>query len=356
MRNTQAAERGTASAGKLITFGIPSYNAAADMDHCISSILEGSSMAPDVEIIIVDDGSHDETPAKADEWERRYPGIIRAVHQENGGHGMAVLKALENAEGAYFKVVDSDDWLDGESLRKLLDTLRGFIYKDLRVDLVISNYVYEHVEDGTHKVIDYRYVLRRNKVLTWDKIGHFSMSQNLLMHSLCYRVDVLRDGGVPMPAHTFYVDNIYAYVPLPRCKTLYYLDVDLYRYFIGRDDQSVNEKVMVGRIDQQLRVTRIMMDAYHLYDDIESPKLRSYMVGYFTLMMAVCSIFSRMSDKPDAMDNCEELWRHLKAYDKRMYRRARMGVVGIATNLPTKVGEKFTLGIYRVASKLVKFN
>ena len=113
---------------------------------------------------------------------------------------------------------------------------------------------------------------------------------------------------------------------------------------------------MVGRIDQQLRVTRIMMDAYHLYDDIESTKLRNYMLGYFTLMMAVCSIFSRLSDKPDAMDNCEALWLHLKAYDKRMYRKARMGVVGIATNLPTKVGEKFTLGIYRVASKLVKFN
>ena len=343
--------------GKTITFGIPCYNSAAYMDHCISSIIEGSGHADDVQVIIVDDGStKDDTLAKALAWQTRYPNIVKAVHQENGGHGMAVLKALENAEGAYFKVVDSDDWLDGESLRKLLDTLRGFIYKDLRVDLVISNYVYEHVEDGTHKVIDYRYVLRRNKVLTWDKIGHFSMSQNLLMHSLCYRVDVLRDGGVPMPAQTFYVDNIYAYVPLPRCKTLYYLDVDLYRYFIGRDDQSVNEKVMVGRIDQQLRVTRIMMEAYHLYDDIESPKLRSYMVGYFTLMMAVCSIFSRMSDKPDAMDNCEELWRHLKAYDKRMYRRARMGVVGIATNLPTKVGEKFTLGIYRVASKLVKFN
>ena len=132
--------------------------------------------------------------------------------------------------------------------------------------------------------------------------------------------------------------------------------MDLYRYFIGRDDQSVNEKVMVGRIDQQLRITRIMMDAYHLYDDIETPELRSYMIGYFTLMMAACSVFSRMSDKPDAMANCDELWSHLKEYDKRMYRRARMGIVGIATNLPTKVGEKFTLGIYRIASKLVKFN
>lgn len=342
---------------KTITFGIPCYNSSEYMDHCVESILEGCGYADDVQIVIVDDGStKDNTLAKALEWQTRYPSIVEAVHQENGGHGMAVLKALEKAKGAYFKVVDSDDWLDREACAKLLSTLRGFLERDLRVDLVISNYVYEHVDDGTHVTIDYRGTLKRNKIITWDKIGHFNMAQNLLMHSLCYRTEILLDGGVPMPAHTFYVDNIYAYVPLPRCKTLYYLDVDLYRYFIGREDQSVNEKVMVGRIDQQLRITRIMMDAYHLYDDVESPKLRSYMVGYFTLMMAVCSIFSRMSDAPDAMDNCEELWRHLKAYDKRMYRRARMGVVGIATNLPTKAGEKFTLGVYRIASKLFKFN
>lgn len=342
---------------KTITFGIPCYNSAEYMDHCIESILEGCGYADDVQIVVVDDGStKDNTLAKALEWQTRYPSIVEAVHQENGGHGMAVLKALEKAKGSYFKVVDSDDWLDREACTKLLNCLRGFIERELRVDLVISNYVYEHVDDGTHVTIDYRGSLKRSKIITWDKIGHFNMAQNLLMHSLCYRTEILLDGGVPMPAHTFYVDNIYAYVPLPRCKTLYYLDVDLYRYFIGRDDQSVNEKVMVSRIDQQLRITRIMMDAYHLYDDVESPKLRSYMVGYFTLMMAVCSIFSRMSDAPDAMDNCEELWRHLKSYDKRMYRRARMGVVGIATNLPTKAGEKFTLGVYRIASKLFKFN
>ena len=83
---------------KVITFGIPSYNAAKDMDHCITSILEGSNFATDIEIIIVDDGSKDETAAKADEWEARYPGIIRAVHQENGGHGIAVLSGLREAQ------------------------------------------------------------------------------------------------------------------------------------------------------------------------------------------------------------------------------------------------------------------
>lgn len=343
-------------AGKIVTFGIPSYNAAEDMDHCITSILEGSRFAPDIEIIIVDDGSKDETPQKADEWASRYPGIIRAVHQENGGHGMAVLAGLREASGVYYKVVDSDDWLDADALSTMLAILRGFVERGERVDLFIANYVYEKVHEGTHKAIDYRFALPRKKIFTWDDIGSFRIDQNLLMHSLCYRVDVLRGHDLPLPPHTFYVDNIYAYVPLPNCKTLYYADIDLYRYFIGREGQSVNEATMVKRLDQQFRVTRVMMGAYHIYDDVEQPKLRAYMMGYFTLMMAVCSIFTKLSDKPGIEDDLEALWDDLKAYDPKMYRKARHGVVGLATNLPTKLGEKTTVGIYHIASKLFKFN
>ncbi|MCI1812100.1 MAG: glycosyltransferase family 2 protein, partial [Olsenella sp.] len=122
---------------KTITFGIPCYNAAAYMDKCITSILEGSDYAEDVEIVIVDDGStKDDTPQKADEWVERYPTIIRAVHQENGGHGRAVMAAAGAASGAYFKNIDSDDWFDAEALQRLLTALRRFNELDDPVDLV----------------------------------------------------------------------------------------------------------------------------------------------------------------------------------------------------------------------------
>ena len=163
--------------------------------------------------------------------------------------------------------------------------------------------MHEHVADGKQSIVDFRYALPRNKVIGWDKIGSFNMAQYLLMHALCYRTEILRQGGLPLPAHTFYVDNIYAYVPLPRCRSLYYLDVDLYRYFIGREDQSVNEHVMASRIDQQVRVTRIMMNSYHLYEDIASVQLRSYMVNSLLVLMAICSVFSKLSDRPDAIDS-----------------------------------------------------
>ena len=151
---------------KIITFAIPCYNSAADMDHGITSILEGSDFAEDVEIVIVDDGSQDETAAKADEWAQRYPSIIRAVHQENGGHGIAVLTGIREAQGTYYKVVDSDDWLDGSALATMLSILRGFEERGMQVDLFISNYVYEKVYENKRTTISYRGALPRKKVFT----------------------------------------------------------------------------------------------------------------------------------------------------------------------------------------------
>lgn len=345
------------TAQKTITFGIPCYNSASYMDHCIESILEGTGYADDVQIVIVDDGStKDETPAKADEWAARYPALVKAVHQENGGHGLAVMKAVANADGVYFKNIDSDDWVDASAVQALLERLRSFIEMGEPVDLVLTNYVYEHVEDDTQNVVDYRRVLPVGKVFTWGQMGHFKMSQYLLMHALTYRTDTLRRANLQMPPHTFYVDNVYAYVPFPLCKNLFYLDVDLYRYFIGRDDQSVNEKVLTSRVDHYWRVARVMMHAYHIYDDIESPQLRTYMMSYFTIIMAICSVFSKLSDRADAMSELESLWAELKAYDPKMYSKAKHGVVGLATNLPGSVGRWITIGGYRVARKIVKFN
>lgn len=80
------------------------------------------------------------------------------------------------------------------------------------------------------------------------------------MHSVIFRTKLLKDCGLKLPEHTFYVDNIFVFEPLPYVKKMYYMDVNFYRYYIGRADQSVNEQVMIGRIDQQLKVNKIMVD------------------------------------------------------------------------------------------------
>ena len=338
---------------KLITYAIPCYNSAEYMDACIESIL-ACNRPDDIEIIIVDDGStKDNTLEKARVWESTNPGVIRAIHQENGGHGAAVMTGLENARGLYFKVVDSDDWLDNDANVAMLDKLASF---DEPIDLMLVNYVYEHTVDNTQEVMKYTRMLPVEQLFTWDDCGHFGLTKYILMHSVIYRTQMLRDCGLTLPRHTFYVDNIFVYVPLPECKRIYYMDVDLYRYFIGREDQSVNETVMIGRIDQQLRVTRIMIDSFLLERDVKSSRLRSYMRNYLTMMMVICTVFSMMSDRPDKEQMRADIWKYLREQDHETYVKIRRSVMGVGTHLPGKAGDRVLLSAYHIAQKVFKFN
>ncbi len=342
---------------KLITFTVPCYNSAAYMDRCIETLLPAGEEA---EILLVDDGSTDDTGAIADGYAARYPGIVRAIHQENGGHGEGVNQGIRNATGLYFKVVDSDDWLDTGALAQVMEKLRAFAAAaaagEPPLDLLMCNYVYEHVADGTRHAIGYRGILPRDRVFGWQDIGVFPPSQNILMHSVIYRTQVLRDCGLELPKHTFYVDNIFVYQPLPAVKTIYYMPLDLYRYFIGRQDQSVNEQVMMRRVDQQVRVVRIMMKAVDVYAlPPEQKKLRGYMLNYFSMMMAIASIFLAMDGSEAALQKRKALWAELRAYDPRLYRRCVFSVAGVCY-LPGKSGRAISLAGYRAAQKIFKFN
>ncbi len=340
---------------KLITFAVPCYNSAAYMDHCVQTLL---SAGPDAEIILVDDGStRDDTPAKCDAWAEKHPDIIRAIHQENGGHGEGVNQGLRHARGMYYKVVDSDDWLDTGALAKVMEKLRQFSQMPAPVDMLIANYVYEHVEDDTQKVMGYRNVFPVDKIFTWDNIGHFRTSQYLLMHSVIYRTALLRECGIELPRHTFYVDNIFVYQPLPYVKTMYYMNLDLYRYFIGRSDQSVNETVMAGRIDQQVKITKIMIDAHDVLAIKEmQKKLGRYMLNYLSMMMSISSIFAVIANTPASLGMRTELWEYLRKKDPALYRRCRYRATNLGTNIPGYQGRRLSVRLYHLARRIYKFN
>ncbi|MEZ3436602.1 MAG: glycosyltransferase family 2 protein [Lachnospiraceae bacterium] len=337
---------------KYISFAIPCYNSEEYMAHAIDSILPGGE---DVEIIIVNDGSRDRTSEIAHEYQRKYPDIVRVVDKENGGHGDAVNSGLNDAAGKYFKVVDSDDWVDEESLHKILRLLRELSEDDQEIDMLVSNYVYEKAGTDHKRCVHYRNVLPQDEIFRWEDIGHFHLDQYILMHSVIYRTDMLKLTQLKLPRHTFYVDNIYVYYPLPHVRKIYYLDVDFYRYFIGREDQSVNEKTMISRIDQQIFVTKSMIDMYEM-GKISSKKLRTYMINYLAIMMTVSSIIAIRSKKPENLEKKKELWQYLQQKDWRVYIKIRFGILGQTMNIPGKSGRKISSLAYSVARRIIGFN
>ena len=336
---------------KLLTFAIPCYNSQDYMEHCINSILPGGD---DVEILIIDDGSKDRTAEIADDYERRYPGIVRAIHQENGGHGEAVNAGIRNATGLYFKVVDSDDWVDADAYKKILAKLKEFAGGPTTLDMLLANYVYEK-EGAKHKKVMRQTGFPQDQVFTWSDIRHFYKGHYILMHSVIYRTKLLRECGLELPKHTFYVDNIYVYKPLPHVRTMYYMDVDFYRYFIGRDDQSVNEKVMISRIDQQIRVNKIMLDDVDLHK-VTNLKCRKYMLNYLEIITVVTTIMLIRSGTEENLEKKRELWKYIKDKDITIFHKLRHGIMGQTMNLPGKGGRKISLAAYRLSQKVVGFN
>ena len=242
---------------KLITFAVPCYNSAAYMEHCVETLLQGGD---DIEIILVDDGStRDETPAICDRYQEQYPDIVRAIHQENGGHGEGVNCGLRNARGIYYKVVDSDDWVDVPALHQALDKLRQFTRDGKPIDMMICN--------------------------------------------------------------------------------------------------SVNEKVMVSRVDQQLRVTYQMIDSHDLRQvSAEHKKLGRYMFNYLAMMMAISTIFLILANTPESLGKKTQLWEYLRTVDAGIYHKMKYRAVSAFTNFPGYQGRKLSVGLYRLARKIYKFN
>lgn len=337
---------------KIISFTVPCYNSAGYMEKCVESLLCGGS---DVEIILVDDGSNDDTAKIADSYAARYPNVVKTIHQENGGHGEAVNTGLANATGLYFKVVDSDDWLDAPELRQVLDKLRAVHSAGTVIDMMVCNYVYEHMVDGSSFIMQYRSTLPQNRIFGWADLGKFKISEYILMHSVIYRRELLQECGLRLPKHTFYVDHLFVYQPLPFVKTLYYMDVNLYRYLIGRADQSVNEQTMIRRIDQQIRVNKLMIMAPEL-NMVADKRLRKYMINYLSMVTTATNVFCILSKSKENLKKKNELWDFLHSRDKKLYKRLRYNLFGIFTNLPGHAGRKITTGLYRIARKIYKFN
>lgn len=332
---------------KLITFAIPCYNSEKYMSKAIKSLLD---FIDDIEIVIINDGSKDRTLEMANKFKKQYPKDIKVIDKENGGHGSGVNAGLKIAEGLYYKVLDSDDWVDHDALDKTIKTLKKLKKRNKCVDMFIVNYVYE--KGDKPKVVRYNKVLPKDKIFGWNEVGKFKTGEYLLMHSVLYKTELLKKSGLKLPEHTFYVDNIFVYYPLPQIKTMYYLDVDFYRYYIGRDDQSVNEKNMIKRIDQQLFVTKEMINFFDPYTYKNTNyNLYRYLVHYIDIMMTISTNFLSLSKNPDDKCKKKELWDYLKEKNPRLYKKLCYSLFGMS-----RINRVFTKIGYIVARKIFKFN
>ncbi|WP_018142844.1 glycosyltransferase family 2 protein [Alloscardovia criceti] len=340
---------------KIISFVVPSYNVEGYLARCVDSLLNIADTS-DVEIIIVDDGSHDGTGDLADSYAQLYPQTIRVIHQENAGHGGACNAGIAAASGCYVKIVDADDWVDASSYVTYITFLRSQAYTHNPVDLVLTNYTYENTSQRYTRTIRYTNIFDTNKRLAWDDMRKCRVEQYLLMHTMTFRTEVLRQSALHLPEHTFYVDFIFSFQPLPWVKSLTYLNIDFYRYFIGREGQSVQKEIMIKRVDQLMRVGQIMLDAMPRKTQVPAGLYR-YMLHYLSCEFMVTSVFLILSNDPQRWQQKDELWEKLKKDRNDIYVDMRkQEFIARAITIPGKLGRFLIKVGYTISNRVIGFN
>ena len=177
------------------------------------------------------------------------------------------------------------------------------------------------------------------------------------MHSVFYKTELIKSYGLVLPKHTFYVDNLFVYCPLPKVESIYYLNTDFYQYAIGRQDQSVNEKVMISKVDQQIEITKTLVKSHDIIELIKSsPKLAKYMTNYLAMMITVTSVLLILDGSAESLRKKKELWIFVKEISIPLYYKLRYFSLAAATTFPGYFGRKTTLLLYRIARKVFRFN
>ena len=343
---------------KVISFIVPCYNSSEYMDNCVRSLMNLNSDKNDIEIIIVDDGSNkDNTLQKAMEWQNKYPSTIKTIHQENGGHGQAINTGLKNANGLYFKVVDSDDYLDKKGSKPIMDYLRTQIKEESKeaTDLVVCNFVYNKIYDHKQYPIKYTNVFKQNKELSWSNIGKFHSWQKLYMHSSIFRTKLLRDIHLELPKNIFYVDAIFITLPLTYVKTIYYINTNMYIYNIGRPDQSVNEKIIMKRSNQLLQGIYFIIDNLNVEILRKIPKLEKYMYNHISQMILVITIIHRTTNTEEMKKAQKEMWQYIKGHDYDLYRSIFKKVTSWLSNVPGEFGRFLCIIGYKISKILIPY-
>jgi len=341
-------------AAPLLSIIVPAFDAAAHLDRALA----GLDVVGGVEVVVVDDGSTDETAAIAARWAQRYPHRYRVVAQTNLGHGGAIMRGVDAARGTYVRVLDADDRLDVDALALLLEALRD-LEDDGGADAVFTDFVYDREERSSRRA-RFDSVFPARRVFEWDQTRRFGRRQVLMMHAITYRTATLRSSGLDLPHHTFYVDSLFVVVPLAHVRRMYYLPLPLYRYRIGSAQQSIAPSTMVRRVEQQIRVNRLVIEALPDVSDVARVSIPQHLhralLHYAAGVCLVTSATLARSGTVEHLAARAQFWEDLRATHPPLFRQLRRSVAGVGSNLPGAAGRRVTSLAYGVARRVVGFS
>ena len=219
---------------KTLTVCVAAYNIERYIDDLMESLI-ASRVMEDIEILLIDDGSSDNTFEKAADYQQRFPKTVRLISKQNGGHGSALNMGIREAAGKYFRTLDGDDWVDPINFAYLVRCI-----KHIDADAVLSD-IYSCRPNGKIQK-EYFPALEDDTLYTFDQLA--STVQWMSYHTIVFRTELLRSAGFALDEHCYYVDTEYITYPVPFVETVRFLPDFVYRYRINRAGQSMGVKQM----------------------------------------------------------------------------------------------------------------
>ena len=237
---------------KLLTISVAEYNVEKFLSKLMESVL-GATNRDLIEILVVNDGSKDKTAEITEGYVKQYPGIVRLIDKENGGHGSTINKGIEEATGKYFRALDGDDWLNTMSLELLVKRLE---HDD--ADLILTDYI--NCYEGGDDKIDAFHELMDGADYSFDEL--VSKVKWMRYHTVIYKTQILKDHKIRLDEHCFYVDSEFMLLPIPYVDKITYYQVPLYCYRLGVEGQSVSPESRIRHKADSYKVAQRLIKFY----------------------------------------------------------------------------------------------
>ena len=236
---------------KILTIVIPTYNMQDYLRRCLDSLIVPEEQMKHLEVLVVNDGSKDNSSAIAHEYQDKYPDTFRVIDKENGNYGSCVNRGLKEATGKYIKILDADDWFDTSGLVNLTRELFS-----INVDVVVTDFVF--VNGNMNKIRNWKLLCPAYTRMSLKELLHYS-PVGIVMHAICYRTNLLKEISYVQPEGISYTDQIWINEPLAKAKDIIYFPILVYKYLIGREGQTVDPKISLKNIKHHIDCALVMV-------------------------------------------------------------------------------------------------
>lgn len=343
---------------KILSLIIPSYNMENFLNNCISSLVVSDELMDAQEIIIVNDGSKDNTLKIATDWANKFQNSIRIIDKKNGNYGSCINAALNIATGTFVKVLDADDSFDTNNYEDFLNLLIQSEEKNENVDVFFSDFIMVDNEGNEIKKIAYPF--NNSDIFSYEEFPD-NIVEIMCMHALTYRTKKILELNYKQSEGISYTDQEWIFTPMANMNSFRYFQKIIYKYLVGRDGQTISPESHAKNMWMELDCTKKMISDFVAINSIASAGSKNYlekkifdrcrlMYEYYILAfrnkMDLNQLLAFESYLKEKLPDVYEELIHIKYYGYSYIKNWRQYIVNrksVPNNFYKKIGRKLLL-------------